>query len=93
MAAATPTPTTPLAPHVAKEEVAHNTIIKDAMRQGIVSQLVDSWFTILTKYHAAAPHLANGALAALKEYIGWIDVKLVANQVGLTCACRLPRGE
>ncbi|XP_064632186.1 exportin-T-like [Lineus longissimus] len=61
------------------EESERNTRIKDAMRDGCVQMLVDSWFQILTTYRNSNPEMTCLSLDVIGAYISWIDINLIAN--------------
>ncbi|GAM23232.1 hypothetical protein SAMD00019534_064070 [Acytostelium subglobosum LB1] len=65
--------------HRSTAELAHNTMIKDTMRDGAIKDIVSSWYEILVHYHQTNPHLANMALQNIKHYVGWIDINLIVN--------------
>ena len=69
------------------EEVAHNSIIKDHVRGTEDMALVmDAVFNVLTGLRDKAEHrgLVVQALEVVKEYTGWIDLALVANDRYMT---------
>lgn len=69
------------------DEVSHNVIIKDEMRQGspsVVQRIVE--FLCLTSASSKATDrtLCLKCLDTLVEYIGWIDIALIVNNSVLT---------
>lgn len=60
-------------------EQARNTKIKDSMRETCVTQLVESWYRIITGYEVANPSLVCMCLNVVGLYVAWIDILLVAN--------------
>lgn len=61
-----------------------NTAIKDSMRGGDLSSIVDAIYSICTLYQHTHPALVASALSAFCDYIAWIEITLVANQKWLT---------
>lgn len=62
-----------------------NNAIKDAIRERDVSQLADSWKTILRHYTSSNESsvqrdIIDGALKVIGGWISWIDITLVVNQ-------------
>eukprot|EP00002_Diphylleia_rotans_P033961 TRINITY_DN7271_c0_g1_i4.p1 TRINITY_DN7271_c0_g1~~TRINITY_DN7271_c0_g1_i4.p1 ORF type:complete len:659 (+),score=108.00 TRINITY_DN7271_c0_g1_i4:111-2087(+) len=62
------------------EEVAHNCIIKDNMRNGILSRIASLFYQLVNMHYASNPNLASLCLQTFEKYIGWIDIGLVANE-------------
>eukprot|EP00002_Diphylleia_rotans_P037821 TRINITY_DN849_c0_g9_i1.p1 TRINITY_DN849_c0_g9~~TRINITY_DN849_c0_g9_i1.p1 ORF type:complete len:702 (-),score=93.79 TRINITY_DN849_c0_g9_i1:1394-3499(-) len=60
-------------------EVAHNTLIKDTMRMGVLANISSAVFQLLVTYHSALPELAAASLKTFQKYIGWIEIHLTAN--------------
>jgi exportin-T len=60
-----------------KEELARNTIIKDAMRTDCIPHFASAWYTILSSKH---PTLTAKCLKTMQNYIDWIDISLVTNE-------------
>ncbi|EFA82882.1 armadillo-like helical domain-containing protein [Heterostelium album PN500] len=65
--------------HRSTAELAHNTFIKDTMRDSAIKDIVLSWYEILVHYHQSNPQLANMTLQNIKYYVGWIDINLIVN--------------
>uniref|UniRef100_A0A7C9A2R2 Exportin-T n=1 Tax=Opuntia streptacantha TaxID=393608 RepID=A0A7C9A2R2_OPUST len=63
------------------EEVAVAGRIKDAMRQQCVPQIVRAWYDIVTVYKSSDSELCASVLDAMRRYISWIDINLIANDV------------
>lgn len=61
-------------------ECERNTILKDAMRELYVPQLVDSWLRIMTTYQTSHSDITCLCLNVVGKYISWIDINLVANE-------------
>ncbi|KAM9772273.1 exportin-T isoform 2-T2 [Syngnathus typhle] len=64
----------------APEETRRNTLIKDAMREQCIPNLVESWFQILHTYQRSHPELTCQCLEVVGAYVSWIDLGLIANQ-------------
>ncbi|XP_077399699.1 exportin-T [Vanacampus margaritifer] len=64
----------------APEEMQRNTLIKDAMREQCIPNLVESWFQILHTYQRSHPELTCQCLEVVGAYVSWIDLGLIANQ-------------
>lgn len=62
------------------EEVIHNTLIKDKMRETYITQIIDAMYKILMSCQPKHIKLAQSCMETLREYIGWIDTDLLANQ-------------
>ncbi|ORX68677.1 Xpo1-domain-containing protein [Linderina pennispora] len=63
-----------------KEEVARNTMIKDAMRTEDVHRLAHTWLYTLAHMSATHPDLARGTLRLIGVYVSWIDINLIVNE-------------
>ncbi|XP_070558298.1 exportin-T-like isoform X2 [Ptychodera flava] len=61
------------------EESQRNTMIKDAMRDHSVRELVDTWYQILTTYENTCPEVTCLCLDVVGAYVSWIDITLIAN--------------
>ncbi|GAM18310.1 hypothetical protein SAMD00019534_014850, partial [Acytostelium subglobosum LB1] len=72
-----------------QEELNHNTLIKDAMREGAINDIVKLWYEILVHYHQSNPQLSVMALQNIKLYISWIDIGLVVNDQFITLFYKL----
>lgn len=55
----------------------HNQLLKDLMRERCVTQMVDSWFSILCNYKQS--ECVGTCLQVVGAYINWIDINLIAN--------------
>ena len=61
-----------------KEEVDHNSLIKDTMRvDGVLSEFRDYWCNVLAAFRTSHTQLASSCLETVQRYIGWIDVDLI----------------
>ncbi|XP_021954226.1 exportin-T isoform X2 [Folsomia candida] len=60
-------------------ELQRNNLIKDAMREGVVERLADSWYRILTTFDSSKPDIVCQCLQVIGKYILWMDINLVAN--------------
>lgn len=61
------------------DEARRSMLFKDAMREGPLQDVAESWYALVATYHAAAPDTAAAVLIAASRYIHWIDIGLVAN--------------
>ncbi|KAF6162442.1 hypothetical protein GIB67_017330 [Kingdonia uniflora] len=61
------------------EETAAAGVIKDAMRQQCVSQIVRAWYDIITLYRNSDQELCISVMDSMRRYISWIDIGLIAN--------------
>lgn len=50
------------------QEAERNTIIKDAMREACVMEMVESWFAILVSYAVSKLGLAEGGCPTPSDY-------------------------
>jgi hypothetical protein len=67
-----------------QEEVAHNTCIKDAMREGcIIENIVQFLCSSVITDSAGGDDLSGLCLNTLAEMIGWIDINLIVNDAVL----------
>lgn len=53
--------------------------VQDAMREHCLDDLAQVWYNLVITYSEAEPDLAETVLAAVKRYVPWIDIGLVAN--------------
>eukprot|EP01113_Clastostelium_recurvatum_P043579 TRINITY_DN7235_c0_g1_i4.p1 TRINITY_DN7235_c0_g1~~TRINITY_DN7235_c0_g1_i4.p1 ORF type:complete len:1068 (-),score=308.25 TRINITY_DN7235_c0_g1_i4:49-3252(-) len=66
--------------HRSAADMAHNTLLKDRMREADIAKLVECWYQILASgFSDTQPVLANQCLHCIKRYTGWIDLALIAN--------------
>eukprot|EP01132_Coremiostelium_polycephalum_P004280 gene4280-5354_t len=72
--------------HRTPAELAHNTLIKDTMRDGSMTDIVESWYKILM-YYQSNPTLINMTLQNIKYYVGWIDINLIVNDKFIPMFC------
>ena len=49
------------------------------MRDHCLEDLARVWYNLVVTYSEAEPDLAEGVLAAVRRYVPWIDIGLVAN--------------
>ena len=71
-----------------KAEIAHNVLIKDAMRaneDSIVRRLVDFLCQSAASVRSTNVDLSERCLRCLAELIGWVDISLVACESTLSC--------
>ncbi|CAM9206016.1 unnamed protein product, partial [Ectocarpus fasciculatus] len=67
-----------------KQEIAHNTIVKDAIRAGpIASNIVQFLCQSAVSVRPMKAALSSRCLVALSEMIGWIDNGLIVNNTTL----------
>lgn len=62
-----------------QEETSAACIVKDAMRQQCVPQIVRAWYEIVMLYKNSEPELCSNVFDTMRRYITWIDIGLVAN--------------
>ncbi|CAK8681357.1 exportin-T-like [Clavelina lepadiformis] len=60
------------------EEQAHNQLLKDMMRERCVSEMVNSWYCVLT-FQDVSDESISLCLQVVGAYISWIDINLIAN--------------
>lgn len=61
-------------------DAAHGQILKDAMRDLAVSQLVETWYNLLVAFHETHRETVNSTLEVMRPYVDWIDINLVVNE-------------
>ncbi len=49
------------------------------MRDICLTDLAGIWYNLVASYSESNPDLAEAVLAAVKRYVSWIDIGLVAN--------------
>ena len=49
------------------------------MREHCLAELAGIWYNLVVTYSEAKPDLAEAVLAAVRRYVPWIDIGLVAN--------------
>ena len=49
------------------------------MRETCMTDLAGIWYNLVATYSESNPELAEAVLAAVKRYVSWIDIGLVAN--------------
>ncbi|CAK0782799.1 hypothetical protein CVIRNUC_005994 [Coccomyxa viridis] len=52
---------------------------KDTMRETCLTDLAGIWYNLVATYSESNPDLAEAVLAAVRRYVSWIDIGLVAN--------------
>ena len=57
-----------------------STLIKDAMREKCVTEIVATWYNILGAFHKDRPDLAQRCLQCMQNYVEWIDINLVTTE-------------
>eukprot|EP00668_Euglena_longa_P031391 GGOE01040585.1.p1 GENE.GGOE01040585.1~~GGOE01040585.1.p1 ORF type:complete len:1012 (-),score=411.69 GGOE01040585.1:39-2705(-) len=55
-------------------------LIKDAMRERCVNDIVSTWYNILGAFHKQRPDIAQRCLQCMQNYIEWIDIQLVTSE-------------
>eukprot|EP01122_Echinamoeba_exundans_P004709 TRINITY_DN148_c0_g3_i1.p1 TRINITY_DN148_c0_g3~~TRINITY_DN148_c0_g3_i1.p1 ORF type:complete len:952 (-),score=196.00 TRINITY_DN148_c0_g3_i1:39-2894(-) len=66
--------------HRSNEDLAHNRILKDQMRDtGSASHLVDVCYGLLQRYHSSHAGISRSCLSVLRPFIDWIDIGLIVN--------------
>jgi exportin-T len=64
-----------------QSQVLQNSAIKDHMRESNTMPLIiNTLYAILESYHTTQTALTISTLDTLAEYIGWIDINLIANE-------------
>jgi len=74
-------------------ELDRNTAIKDHMRDHCITDLVESWYTILITYETSQPELVCLCLQVIGAFISWIDIGLIANDRFISCLLAYLRSE
>lgn len=54
-------------------------MVQDVMRETCLTDLAGIWYNLVATYSESSPDLAEAVLAAVKRYVSWIDISLVAN--------------
>lgn len=65
-------------PHTAIE-AERNTMIKDAMRETAVADLVENWYQTILRFESQRPDIVCMCHEVIGAYISWIDISLIAN--------------
>ena len=65
-------------PHTAIE-AERNTMIKDAMRETAVVDLVENWYQTILRFESQRPDIVCMCHEVIGAYISWIDISLIAN--------------
>lgn len=52
---------------------------QDTVRDTCLTDLAGIWYNLVATYSESNPDLAEAVLAAVKRYVSWIDIGLVAN--------------
>ncbi|XP_055506628.1 exportin-T isoform X1 [Leucoraja erinacea] len=63
-----------------RTECRRNTLIKDAMREQCIPNLVESWYQILHTYQQTNSELTCQCLEVVGAFVSWIDLNLIANE-------------
>eukprot|EP00035_Acanthoeca_spectabilis_P030015 m.7342 g.7342 ORF g.7342 m.7342 type:complete len:955 (+) comp3951_c0_seq1:376-3240(+) len=63
-----------------EDELARNTNLKDAMRQGANAKLAEAWDHCLRNLAGSYPQVAGLCLEVVALFIAWIDADLVVNE-------------
>lgn len=53
--------------------------LQDTMRDHCLNELAGIWYNLIVTYSESNPDLAEAVLSAMRRYIAWIDIGLVAN--------------
>jgi hypothetical protein len=53
--------------------------MQDTMRDLCLNELAGIWYNLVVTYSDSNPDLAEAVLSAMRRYIAWIDIGLVAN--------------
>ncbi len=54
-------------------------LVQDTMRETCMTDLAGIWYNLVATYSESNPELAEAVLAAVRRYVSWIDIGLVAN--------------
>ncbi len=69
-------------------------MVQDIMRETCLTDLAGIWYNLVATYSESNPDLAESVLAAVRRYVSWIDIGLVANdrcsasRSASQCACK-----
>ncbi|KAH6773370.1 ARM repeat superfamily protein [Perilla frutescens var. frutescens] len=63
------------------DDVAMAGRIKDAMRVQCVPQIVRAWYDIVVMYKNSDPDLCSSVMNCMRNYVSWIDIGLIANDI------------
>ena len=61
-------------------DTAHSSVLKDAMREIAVLDMVETWYNLLVCFHEQNTAVTDQTLSVMNSYIGWIDIELVLNE-------------
>lgn len=53
--------------------------LKDALRDTCIKDIADAWYQLASLYQSQQPEIAAEVLGTVQRYIGWMDIRLVAN--------------
>ena len=59
--------------------------MQDTMRETCLTDLAGIWYNLVVTYSESHPDLAESVLAAVRRYVSWIDIGLVANDRCTAC--------
>ena len=59
--------------------------MQDTMRETCLTDLAGIWYNLVATYSESNPDLAEAVLAAVRRYVSWIDIGLVANDRCSAC--------
>ena len=62
--------------------------MQDTMRETCLTNLAGIWYNLVATYSESNPDLAEAVLAAVRRYVSWIDIGLVANERCSACHAR-----
>ena len=63
--------------------------MQDTMRETCLTDLAGIWYNLVATYSESSPDLAEAVLAAVRRFVYWIDIGLVANDRCSACHARL----
>nr|XP_006817588.1 PREDICTED: exportin-T-like [Saccoglossus kowalevskii] len=66
------------------EDAQRNTLIKDAMREQCIPEMVEMWYMILRTYENSSSEVTCLCLEVIGAYVSWIDISLIANERFIT---------
>lgn len=49
------------------------------MREHCLTELANVWYNLVVTYSKSSPDLVEAVLSAVRRYVPWIDIGLVAN--------------
>lgn len=60
-------------------DAAHGSLLKDAMRDFAIVDLVETWYSLLVCFHESHRDTVNTTLQVMAPYVDWIDIGLIVN--------------